>query len=152
MHTYVNKIIKELQTKAQLHQFDTIYVGGGTPNSLDDDLLILLLRTLGKYLSKHYEFTIECNPEHLTLTQAHLLNANKVNRVSIGMQTTNNTLLTKFRRHHTLNDVKNAVSNLRKVGIENISIDLIYGFNELTNADLHNTIKFIKTMQIPHIS
>jgi oxygen-independent coproporphyrinogen-3 oxidase len=149
---YVNKIIKIINTQCANHKFKTIYIGGGTPNSLDDKLLSSLLTTLSKYLDKEYEFTIECNPEHLTITQANILKANKVNRASIGVQTVNNTLLQKFQRHHTLKDVKQAISNLQKVGISNISIDLIYGFNELTNKDIRNAIKLINNEHIPHVS
>jgi oxygen-independent coproporphyrinogen-3 oxidase len=150
--TYTDKVIKEIKTKCRNHKFKTIYVGGGTPNSLNEKQLRALLGTLNKYLDKDYEFTIECNPEYLTIQQSHILKANKVNRASIGVQTVNNTLLRKFHRQHTLNDVKRAITNLRKVGINNISLDFIYGFNELSNGDVNNAIKFIKNARIPHVS
>jgi oxygen-independent coproporphyrinogen-3 oxidase len=145
-------LIKQIQQQYKPKQFTTIYIGGGTPNYLNDKLLNMLLRVLSKYLDKTYEFTIECNPELLTYEQAMIMKANGVNRASIGVQTVNNTILYKFNRQHTLKDVQNAISNLKKVGIDNISIDLIYGFNELTTKDILNAINFIKSQPITHVS
>jgi oxygen-independent coproporphyrinogen-3 oxidase len=152
VESYIKKLIKQIQLQYKPKQFQTIYVGGGAPNYLSNKLLNMLLRTLNKYLDKHYEFTIECNPELLTYEQAQVMKSNGVNRGSIGVQTVNNTILKKFHRQHTLNDVKTAIANLRKVGITNISIDLIYGFNEQTNKDILDAIKFIKMQHIPHVS
>ncbi|MDR0674927.1 MAG: radical SAM family heme chaperone HemW [Mycoplasmataceae bacterium] len=149
---YTHRLINEINDRCKGCKFKTIYVGGGTPNSIDNHLLNTLLCTLSKYLAIDYEFTIECNPENITIDQAYILKTNNVNRVSIGMQTVNNTLLQKFGRQHTLKDVQEAISNLRKVGINNISIDLIYGFNELMDNDIRDTIKFIRSACIPHVA
>jgi oxygen-independent coproporphyrinogen-3 oxidase len=149
---YVRKLINDINTQCIGYKFKTIYVGGGTPNSLPNDLLAKILHTLNKYRANDCEFTIECNPEFLTIEQAITLKAYKVNRASIGAQTANNTILRKFHRQHTLKDVKQAISNLQKVGINNISIDLIYGFNGLTDNDIRQAIKFINIMHLSHVS
>ncbi|GHU30456.1 hypothetical protein FACS1894166_00130 [Bacilli bacterium] len=149
---YVDDLINQFQKQYTHHVFKTIYIGGGTPNYLSARTLNRLLSTLAPHLSKDYEFTIECNPELLSLEQAKIFKANKVNRASIGVQTVNNTILRKFHRQHALKDVQNAIANLRKVGIINVSCDFIYGFNELTDKDINDAIKFIKTYRIPHVS
>ncbi|MDR1991178.1 MAG: radical SAM family heme chaperone HemW [Mycoplasmataceae bacterium] len=149
---YVKKIVQEIKNTCKFNQFETIYIGGGTPNFLNPSTLDFLLSTLNKYLSKTYEFTIECNPEHLNLSQCRIFNKNKINRVSIGAQTINTKLLHKFHRTHNLKNVTQAIKNLRKVGINNISLDFIYGFNELTDVDIKNTVNFIKSYKIPHVS
>jgi oxygen-independent coproporphyrinogen-3 oxidase len=140
---YIRKIIDEISYKYKTHQFKTIYIGGGTPNYLNKKNLTLLLSTLKKYLKNKYEFTIECNPEFLTKEQAIILKQNKVNRVSIGAQTTNNNILQKFQRRHTIKNIQEAIQNLRGVDIFNISIDFIYGFNELKDCDIFSATKFI---------
>jgi oxygen-independent coproporphyrinogen-3 oxidase len=149
---YVNKIIEQIKHQYKNHKFSTIYIGGGTPNCLNDDLLNKLLCTLSHYLLNKYEFTIECNPELITDTQIRTLKQNKVNRVSIGVQSINDSLLRKIHRKHTLIDVKKAIDKLRKFKINNISIDLIYGFNEQTLSNIKDTCTFIKKHKIPHVS
>ncbi|MDR1234917.1 MAG: radical SAM protein [Mycoplasmataceae bacterium] len=150
---YIDKIIKEIKTKCRPNQFETIYIGGGTPNYLNNKTLNHLLGNLNKYLqAKKYEFTIECNPEHLTYEQALVLKKNKINRVSLGVQTVNNNILIKYKRQHTFNNVKLAITNLHKANINNISCDLIYGFNELTNKDIKQAVQFIMNECIRHVS
>ena len=91
MKNYVDKVLTEVKESSCLNQYKTIYLGGGTPNFLDNKLLNKLLSNLKKYLSnKNYEFTIECNPDLITSEQAIIFKKNKINRVSIGVQTTNN--------------------------------------------------------------
>jgi oxygen-independent coproporphyrinogen-3 oxidase len=152
MTKYVNKVIRELNKKYRNNKFKTIYIGGGTPNSLSKTNLIKLLRTLNKHLNKDYEFTMECNPEFVTKEQTQIMKTYGVNRVSLGVQTTNEKLLEKINRKHDVRDVINAISNLRLVQINNISCDFIYGFNEMNNEDLQQDIKFIVKHKIPHVS
>jgi oxygen-independent coproporphyrinogen-3 oxidase len=152
MDKYVDGLVEQFHKQYSHCVFKTIYIGGGTPNHLSARALNKLLSVLSMHLAKDYEFTIECNPELLSLEQAKIFKANKVNRASIGVQTVNNTILSKFHRQHALKDVKTAIANLRKVGINNISCDFIYGFNELDDSDIDDAIKFIKTYHIPHVS
>jgi oxygen-independent coproporphyrinogen-3 oxidase len=152
MTKYVNKVIHELNKKYRNNKFKTIYIGGGTPNFLSKNNLIKLLKALNGHLDKHCEFTIECNPEFVTKEQAQIFNTYGVNRVSLGVQTTNDKLLEKINRKHNVCDVVNAISNLRLVQINNISCDFIYGFNEMSNEDLQQCIKFIIEHKIPHAS
>jgi oxygen-independent coproporphyrinogen-3 oxidase len=149
-NAYIKRVIDEV--KRITHKLTTIYIGGGTPNCLDNKQLNLLLKHARMKLNDKYEFTIELNPEFVTMQQAMILKANGVNRVSIGAQTTNNTILYRFNRQHSLKHVIQAISNLKKVGINNINLDFMYGFNEMKKNDITNAIDFIKTYKIKHVS
>jgi oxygen-independent coproporphyrinogen-3 oxidase len=150
---YVKKIINELNRKYKHCKFQTIYIGGGTPNYLSNTNLIKLLDALAAHLiNTNYEFTIECNPEFITSEQAKLLHMHKINRVSLGVQTVNDAILSLYHRHHNVQDVTNAINYLRQNKINNISLDFIYGFNELTMNDIKKDIDFIKKNKIPHVS
>jgi oxygen-independent coproporphyrinogen-3 oxidase len=148
---YVARIIHDIK-KIDNNKFDSIYIGGGTPNCLSDSALSLLLNECKKHCSKKTEFTIECNPESVNDKQVKIFIKNNVNRVSLGVQTTNNALLKRMNRKHNLNDVKNAIKIFRNNNLNNISCDFIYGFNEIKNTDLKTTINFINEYKIPHVS
>lgn len=147
---YIECVTKEVNSIK--NKLSTIYIGGGTPNCLSNSQLNLLLKHAHVRLNNKYEFTIELNPELVTMQQAMILKANGVNRVSIGVQTTNNAILHKFNRQHSLKHVIKAIANLNKVGITNINLDFMYGFNELKSKDINKAIQFIKTHNIKHVS
>ncbi|MDR3163529.1 MAG: radical SAM family heme chaperone HemW [Mycoplasmataceae bacterium] len=149
---YIKTLIKELFTNCHGCKFDTIYVGGGTPNCLNDKQLAKLLNALHACASDKCEFSIECNPEFLTLSQAKLLQRFGVNRVSIGAQTTNSMVLKRFNRQHGFIDVKKAVEHLRQCQITNISLDFVYGYEEISLTDINGAINFIHEYAIPHVS
>jgi oxygen-independent coproporphyrinogen-3 oxidase len=148
---YLVKIIRNL-SRFKNTKMDSIYIGGGTPNSLSDEQLINLLTPLTKLCSSKTEFTIECNPESVTVQQAKIFKKFKVNRVSLGAQTTNNILLKEYGRHHTIEDVKKSLNIFKTNGNPNISLDFIYGFNDLSVKDIKNAIEFIKKNKINHVS
>lgn len=150
VNTYLTRIIKEIDNIK--NKLTTIYIGGGTPNCLNDTQLNLLLKHAYAKLNSKYEFTIELNPELISRKQATILKLNGVNRVSIGAQTTNNAILHQFNRQHALKHVIQAISNLKKVGITNINLDFMYGFNEMKPNDIISAINFIKTHQVKHVS
>ncbi|MDE5767306.1 MAG: radical SAM family heme chaperone HemW [Malacoplasma sp.] len=147
---YIEKIVKEIKNDFNIYK--TIYIGGGTPNFLDDTNLNYFLSSLKKNLDKNCEFTIECNPEFITQSQIDLLIKNKVNRVSIGIQSTNNNILKLLKRTHDFDTAIKAIKLLYKNKITNISCDFIYNLPLLKEKDILNTFKFIKDFQIPHIS
>lgn len=147
---YIEKIILEI--KPLKEKFETIYIGGGTPNFLDDDILDLFLNECKDKLANDYEFTIECNPEFLTLNQASILNKNKVNRVSLGVQTTNENILKLLNRQHKNIDVTNAVRYLNQNNITNISFDFIYNLPLMSLSDLKKDIDFALNNKATHLS
>lgn len=130
----------------------TIYIGGGTPSSLADNNLEILLSNLKPLLKEDYEFTIESNPENLTFNKAKIFNKYGVNRVSIGVQTFNEKFLKLLSRKHSLNDINEAVNNLLLNNINNINFDLIYGLPFQTLNDFILDIKYLKNFPLTHVS
>lgn len=153
MANYVNDIIRQVKFTSKLEQYETIYLGGGTPNHLPNDLLNKLLKTLKLYLSKEsYEFTIECNPDLVTIYQAKIMANNGINRISLGVQSTNNNILKSMHRTHTISDVEEAIKNLLAVDISNISCDFIYNLPNSSLKDLTNDIDFVNKHKLKHVS
>ena len=148
---YIIKICNQINKECK-HKFKTIYIGGGTPNSLSDTNLNLLLSTCKKIKAKDCELTVECNPEFINNNQANIFKKFGVNRISLGVQTLNKKVNKIFNRKHSNQDVINAIKILRKNNIENISLDFIYGYDLLKLKDIENNVKFIVNNKIPHSS
>lgn len=148
---YLKALKKELESYP-LKDYETIYVGGGTPTSLSLDELKFLLETLKPYSNKVKEYTFEANPESLTLEKANLLASYGVNRISLGVQTTNEEILTRLNRHHTLNDVKEAISNAINAGISNLNVDLILGLPGGSLEQLDKDLDILLSLPITHLS
>ncbi len=148
---YVNLLISKLQNEYKDNKFKTVYIGGGTPNSLKEDLYPLL-EELSKHLQKDCEYTIECNPESVNSNQVKVFLKYGVNRISLGVQSTNDEVLKKIGRRHTISDVVNSIDCFRKNNLENFSIDLIYGFNEQSIQDIKSDLDFVSKYKIPHVS
>ena len=144
MGEYVKKIINQIEKECKNQKYETIYIGGGTPNFLSNKDLGLLLSSLSNKLKKKNEFTIECNPELINLNQVKIMKKNRINRISLGVQTLNEQLNKFLNRKHTNKDVCNAIEILRQNDITSISLDFIYGFSQMTFSDIDNIFSFIK--------
>lgn len=150
---YINKLIEEINSKRELlHNITSVYIGGGTPNSLNNHLLEKLLLSIKDILSNSLENTIECNPELLTQSQVDLFNKYNINRVSLGVETINDNIIKQINRHHTKNMVKEKIYLLKDNNINNINIDLIFGFPNETIDDVNNDLDFILSLPITHLS
>lgn len=132
--------------------YDTIYVGGGTPTSLSDEIFESLLKRLSFYRDEHTEFTIEANPDSLTDEKLSLCRIYGVNRLSIGMESSVTRLLTLMKRTHKYLDVICAVNRAKSFGFGNINVDLIYGFPEENEVELKEDIHAALSLDVPHIS
>ena len=162
---YVDALCREME----IHPFplpegmgiDTIYLGGGTPSQLT----IPQLEQLFIYINKVYslpsiqggagggsEVTIEVNPDDATPEFAATLSQLGINRVSMGAQTFDDQRLRFLHRRHTAAQVREAVDILRKAGIRNISIDLMYGFPNETTDDWQHDIDAALALNVEHIS
>lgn len=151
---YIKYLIKEIEVSVTTKNIQTIYIGGGTPSALNTSQLTLLLEAIHKNIDveKIIEFTFEANPEDLTEEKVKLLKKYKINRVSMGVQTLNSELLEIIGRGHRENDVENAIKNLKKVGITNINVDLMFALPKQTYEDLYYSIEKIISYDITHIS
>lgn len=134
------------------NNLDTIYVGGGTPTSLETDQLEGLLQALYPHLAKGGEFTFEGNPENLTQDKVMMLVKYGVNRMSLGVQTTDDDLLEKIGRHHKFYDVGKGVALLRECGIDNISLDLMYGLPNQTLESFVTSMNDVIQLKPNHVS
>ena len=146
------KALKEEIDGYQIKDLKTIYVGGGTPTALEDDLFEELLEIIDPYTDGVKEYTFEANPESLSINKIQMLKAHKVNRVSIGVQTTDDKILKMVNRDHSFKQVKDAISNLKEVGIDNINVDLILGLPHTSEIILRRDIKNVLSLDIKHIS
>ena len=129
---------------------ETIYIGGGTPSMLSIEQLVYLFDSLTDL--NPIEYTIEVNPESYTEEKGSLFKKYGINRVSLGVQTFNQELLKYLNRGHKNEDVYRVVSHLKKIGIERISVDLIYAIPGQTIDNLRYDLAQIKKLDITHVS
>ena len=148
---YLEALKEELESY-KIKDLKTIYVGGGTPTTLEDDLFEELLLIIDPYIDNVEEYTFEANPESLSLDKIKMLKAHRVNRVSLGVQTTNDKILKAVNRDHSFEQVKAAVKNLKEAGIDNINVDLILGLPHTSEKILRQDIKNVLSLGVKHIS
>ncbi len=155
---YIDAVCKEMTLRRNyLPQNDrkihTLYIGGGTPSLLlprhFDQLFEAIHHNFDVCLE---ETTVEVNPDDVTTELAQCLHRIGVDRVSMGAQTFNDDRLHFLRRRHHAADVKCAIDALRKNDIENISIDLMFGFPNETANDWRNDLNHTLALDVPHIS
>ena len=145
---------KEEGGKRNDEEIETIYLGGGTPSQLTPSQLRQLFIYINKVypLTSEREITIEVNPDDVTVEFAALLQQLPVNRVSMGIQTFDDQRLRFLHRRHTSRQAIEAVSILRAAGINNLSIDLMYGFPGETLSDWQSDIDSALALNVEHIS
>lgn len=134
------------------NHFETIYLGGGTPSSLNLEQFKRLLQIVYPYSKEVDEYTIELNPETMDEDKVDLLKEYGVNRVSIGLQSANENLLKLMNRKHSYEDVKRLVFSLKEKGIDNISIDVMYSLPDQTIDDLKDTLNKVIELDVKHVS
>lgn len=153
INKYLDSLEKEINKYYKNEIVKTIYIGGGTPTSLDIDELNKLFKIIKVFkLDENVEFTIECNIENLTIEKLDLFKKNNVNRISIGIQTFNFKYLKLLNRNHNLEDVKKIINYAKKINFTNINIDLMYGFNGQTIKELDEDLNLFLSLNINHIS
>ena len=150
---YTDALCCEIADRAS-GSIGTIYLGGGTPSQLTLPQLHQIFDTIYKYnkVEKDAEVTIEVNPDDVTEELAAALPALSVNRVSMGAQTFDDERLAFLHRRHTSRQVGEAIDRLRKAGISNISIDLMYGFPEETLTSWQQDISTALSLDVEHLS
>ena len=154
---YMDALYREIELNRNVLEesmISTIYIGGGTPSSIPGHQIHALIDKLKSisHFSDQIEITIEVNPGTLDDAKInHYLSAG-VNRVSMGLQTTNDQLLTQIGRIHNTNDFISSYEALRRAGFKNISLDLMFGLPSQTLQDIHLAIDLIKTLKPEHVS
>lgn len=144
---YENKINDMVKIK-------TIYIGGGTPSYIDSKYILTIMDTIRKnyILDSNIEITIEINPGTITLQKLLDYKEAGINRISVGLQETNNCHLKTIGRIHTYDEFLNSYNLIKKVGFENINVDLIIGLPNQTLKDIENNLQKILNLELKHIS
>jgi len=128
----------------------TIYFGGGTPSLVNPEYLKELLEHIKKNIN--CEITLEANPQTITLQKLQTYKKIGINRLSFGLQAWQNKILAYLGRQSKLRDFLQAFTNSRKIGFNNINVDLIFGIFGQTMEDWQETIKQIVNLNPEHIS
>ena len=147
--------LEEVAPRAAGMQVDTVYFGGGTPSYLGHKRLIALLKTIKKQCRvwDRAEITLEANPDSAGDWRAlRALRRAGFNRISLGVQSSDDEELRRLGRVHTWQQVKDAVAACRKAGLDNISLDLIYGLPDQTMERWENTLADALVLAPRHIS
>ena len=150
---YLDSLFKEMEygKKFLKNKFlESIYVGGGTPTSLNPKQLELLLNKITNYfdIANAKEFTLEAGrPDTITKEKLHILKNSNISRISINPQTLNNKTLKLIGRNHTKEDFVNAFNMARSMGFNNINVDIILGLPGENLSDVKYTLNEIKKLQ-----
>ena len=149
---YLEALEKEIKEYYENDKIKTIYIGGGTPSSLSINNLIKLFKIIQIFdTSSLEEFTFECNINDINEELLVLLKNNKVNRISIGVESFNQNNLEFLSRVHKKEDIVNKIKLTHKY-FNNINVDLIYALPTENMRILKNDIKNMLKLPITHIS
>ena len=132
---------------------DTVFIGGGTPSSVDEKYIEGFFKILSDFeFSKDPEITIESNPNSLSREKAESYFSSGINRISIGAQSFNDEILKRIGRIHKSEDIFRAVENARAAGFTNINLDLMLALPSQKFSDIEKSLVEIKNLDLPHIS
>ena len=154
--SYFNKLFEEIDYCADMAKdisIQTVYVGGGTPSSVDISLLNDLFVKLRSAfdMSQVQEISVECNPESVTEQLLRCLQANGVNRLSFGLQSVNDATLKRIGRVHNYACFVKALQLAQQVGFANINVDLIVGLPESVE-DFYRSVDTVVALPLQHVS
>ncbi|MCQ2018495.1 oxygen-independent coproporphyrinogen III oxidase [Clostridium butyricum] len=153
INEYIRALNEEILRKCSKYKIASIFVGGGTPSYLNEINLESLLKTINLLDFKDdFEFTIECNPGTLNEEKLVLMKNYNVNRISMGLQTTNDNLLKEIGRIHSFEEFKKNYNQARKAGFENINVDLMFGLPNQHMKDWKASLEDVMSLEPEHIS
>ena len=161
---YIEAIKSEIEKYFEKEDFfkkynvTTIYIGGGTPSYIDSRYIVSLMYLLkeklknNKTIWENIEITIEMNPGTATIEKLRNYKDLGINRLSIGLQTTNNILLKEIGRIHTFEQFLQTYKLARQIGFNNINIDLMIGLPSQRIEDIKNSLSEVIKLNPEHIS
>lgn len=153
MENYIDAVIKEIENKdLSRYNIKTVYIGGGTPSILDSKHIGSILDKLRPNIDKEAEITIEVNPG--TINEEKLTDYVDfgINRISIGLQSADNSLLKEIGRIHTFEDFLDGYKMAERVGFKNINVDLMLGLPNQTLDILKDSLEKVISLNPNHIS
>jgi oxygen-independent coproporphyrinogen-3 oxidase len=150
---YLEALERELSLGSRT-PITTLFLGGGTPTHPAPAQLERLLRSVRRWLPLESggEFSVEANPDTLTVEKVAVLAAHGVNRVSLGAQSFRSATLQALERAHRPEEIGKAVERVRQAGIEQLSLDLIFGAPGQTLADWQRDLEQALALAPDHIS
>ena len=156
---YVRALKKEIEEfDFSKYNVTTIYLGGGTPSYIKEEYIKEILNLLKEKLVnnkvswKYIEITIEVNPGTVTKEKLEIYKEVGVNRISIGLQSTNNSLLKQIGRIHKFEDFLDTYNLAKEVGFDNINVDLMIALPNQTIEDIKKSLGEIVSLSPNHIS
>ena len=164
IENYVEAVKKEInnyfkdKTLLETYTITTIYIGGGTPSYIDSKYIWEIMEVLENNLKQNkvkledMEITIEVNPGTVNKEKLEQYRKAKINRLSIGLQSTNNEMLKQIGRIHIFEQFLGTYQMAKEVGFENINVDLMIGLPNQTIEDIKRSLKEIVQLNPTHIS
>ncbi|WDV44555.1 radical SAM family heme chaperone HemW [Clostridiaceae bacterium M8S5] len=154
---YIEHMIKEISIYSYLsskYSISTIFIGGGTPSSIDSSYIQRILYETGKIftIENNAEITIESNPNSLDKNKATAYKNSGINRISMGVQSLDNRLLRSIGRIHDKYDVYRAYEIIRNAGIDNVNFDIMFNLPRQSINDVLYTLEQTTKLDVDHIS
>ena len=150
---YVDSVKKEIDHVKIKSEITTIYIGGGTPSYIDSKFIVQILEKIKeKNVAQDAEITIEVNPGTVTQEKLQDYIDCGINRISIGLQTTNDELLKQIGRIHNYEQFLETYKLAKKVGFKNINVDLMLGLPNQRIIDLKESLENVLRLAPKHIS
>ena len=157
MELYLQAVLAHIKETAQRvvgYAVDTVYFGSGTPSFFGAQGLIRILAEIDRrfQLERDAEITLEANPDSLTAQSLEKLRRAGFNRISIGVQSDDDAMLKSLGRPHTYKQAQLAVSQARRAGFQNVSVDLMFGLPNQSREQWMATLRNVMDLKVDHIS
>jgi putative oxygen-independent coproporphyrinogen III oxidase len=154
---YINRLCQEITLSAPsaaAYEISTIFIGGGTPSILEPKCISRIIYTIRRHYSvrKNAEITIELNPASTLRYKFASYRDSGINRISIGLQSANNTELKTLGRLHIFEDFLKCYQDARMEGFQNINIDLMNEIPGQTTASWRKTLRNVLMLKPEHVS
>lgn len=156
-YSYVQALLKEIKKLSidyKDRDVNSIFFGGGTPSTLDPNLIVEIMRALRENfnINEFAEVTLECNPGTLDEDKAYIYRNAGINRISFGLQSVNNDELKMLGRIHSFEEFRDSFRLARSYGFNNINIDIMTGLPGQSMESLIKTLKTVLAFKPEHIS
>ena len=150
---YLQSLEKEARQYSS-EEIQSVYIGGGTPTLMSHDELRQLFSLVRRNFNiiSGAEWTIESNPEELPCSKLELLKEEGVNRISLGVQSLDDKYLRYLGRNHDSSMAIAAFDRIKKIGFDNISIDLMFAFPNQTMSELRADVEAVIQLESDHLS
>ncbi|MFY0599181.1 MAG: radical SAM family heme chaperone HemW [Cyclobacteriaceae bacterium] len=154
MHQAICNEVSMRKQEGEGEIIKTIYFGGGTPSIFSDKMLHEILDSIHSSfeVGEQVEITLEANPDDLTKTKLKQLKSIGINRLSIGIQTFDNSRLKYINRIHSSNDSERCVRDAQEIGFDNLTVDLIYAIPPQEMDYWKRDLEKVIELNLPHIS